>query len=261
MIEFDNPIETHRFPTLCDYAILDREPIDTDKIKGLVFCATHRLIEFFRIVEKLDVHITLLSSQQHGTPCSDYNLHQAYSNHAPWGKISHWYAKNMLTNSIMISPLPIGLMVGNKIEFMKDEFKKGANKKHSLYVNFEINTNHGEREPAHMIALEIKGAKVLSGRTHTADFPEYIMDVRDSQYVLCPPGSGVDTWRFWETLYMGSIPIVQRSPMTEYYSELFPIVQLDFWEQLHELPAPSLPHGDYREKLNFDWWKDLICGV
>lgn len=259
-MSFENPIETHRFPTICDYSIIDREPIDRSRIRGIVFCATHRLIELFKILPEIDGQITLVSSQLHGTACSDYNLHKAYLDRAPWPKIIHWYAKNMLVEDQMVSPLPIGLMVGKKIGFMKEQFGKGA-KRHFMYVNFEINTNHGEREPAHTIANEVKGALVLSGRSHQRDFFQYILDVRDSEYVLCPPGSGIDTWRFWECLYMGSIPIVQRSPMTEYYAELFPIVQVDFWEELHELPPASRPSGNYREKLDFNYWKDLICAV
>lgn len=38
---------------------------------------------------------------------------------------------------------------------------------------------------------------------------------RSYKYVLCPRGNGIDTHRFWETLYRGSIPIVERSEWSQ----------------------------------------------
>lgn len=257
--EFDDPIETQRWPELCDYAIIDREAIDPRKISGVVFCATHRLLEFFQILSKLDVQITLLSSQLHGTPHSDYNVHQAYLDRAPWPKIRHWYARNLMAENLMVSPLPIGIMANPaKLQFMREMYGR-PEKKYTLYANFEINSNHGERDVAHTFAMRINGAKVMPGDRHHANFFDYILDIRDSQFVLCPPGSGLDTWRFWETLYMGSIPIVKRSPMTEYYADLYPIVLVDFWEELLDLPPASRPEGDHRKQLTHSFWKDLVC--
>mgnify|MGYP007083423338 CR=1 FL=1 len=257
--EFIDPIQTQRWPTLCDYAILDQEQIDPGKIAGRVFCPTHRLLEFFQILVKLDTQITLLSSQLHGTPHSDYNVHQAYLDRAPWPKIEHWYARNLLVEDLMVSPLPIGILVNRaKLQFMQETYGKGE-KRMRLYANFEINSNHGERDVAHSFAKRFPGAKVLPGDRHYASFQEYILDVRDSRYVLCPPGSGLDTWRLWETLYMGSVPIVKRSPMTEYYADLYPMVLIDFWEELLDLPPASVPEGDYRKRLSMGFWKDLIC--
>lgn len=264
MNPFDDPIETHKWPGIADYAIID-DPIEPERIKGRVFCVTHRLPEFFDIVRKMqikDESVILLSSQLHGKPCSDYNTREAYVDLWPSAVLT-WFARNLQVHRAELYPLPIGLMVGDKIGAMRAEYERQSEKKHTLYANFEINTNHGEREPAHTFALEVKGAKVMSGRGHACDFYQYIRDINESVFVLCPPGSGIDTWRLWETLYLGSIPVVQRSAMTEYYSSLYPMVLLDFWEELRDFENLEATKGmdNWREVLTFTWWKDKICSA
>jgi len=51
------------------------------------------------------------------------------------------------------------------------------------------------------------------------------------QYVACPRGNGLDTHRFWETLYRGAVPVVKRSAWSQSISELgIPMVQLESWD-------------------------------
>ena len=71
----------------------------------------------------------------------------------------------------------------------------------------------------------------------TPDFTEngrvkYLANLRSHGLVLCPEGNGVDTHRFWETIYMGGLPVVTANKgMTFFYNNL-PVLQLDTWEQL-----------------------------
>jgi hypothetical protein len=62
--------------------------------------------------------------------------------------------------------------------------------------------------------------------------------------VLCPEGNGVDTHRFWETLYMGGIPVVTKNPMMQSFYDRLPVLQLNSWKDLSDI---SLVEGK--------WWK------
>lgn len=53
------------------------------------------------------------------------------------------------------------------------------------------------------------------------------------QFVICPRGKGIDTYRTWQALHVGSIPIVESSAINDLYKDL-PIVVVDKWENLSE---------------------------
>ena len=55
----------------------------------------------------------------------------------------------------------------------------------------------------------------------------------DYKFVVCPRGNGIDTIRFWETLYRGSIPIVESSDWAKYFqSHGIPMLLVDNFEEL-----------------------------
>lgn len=263
----DDPIHTERFAAMADYAIIDAEPIKLDRINSsdIVFCNTKRLRELFKVLEHATKKIVLISSQLHGTPCSDYNVHEAYAKIFPWDKVSHWFIKNKNFYGGGTS-IPIGILP-DKVDEMKRALSEPVKGKYSLYANGTINTNMGEREPAFVNANKVPDAYVYSGEH--IPFSQYIRDIRDSLYVLCPPGYGLDTWRFWETLYMGRIPVVKRSPLMEDYAKLFDIILLDFWEELEDLGLIAYQRlHEQRNRmvdtnaslgfLNFSTWETLI---
>ena len=64
-------------------------------------------------------------------------------------------------------------------------------------------------------------------------FERYYGDILDSLYVACPAGNGIDTYRFWETLYLGRIPVVLHNCVTDAFDRL-PVLRLDRWSQFSE---------------------------
>jgi hypothetical protein len=52
------------------------------------------------------------------------------------------------------------------------------------------------------------------------------------KFIACPRGNGIDTHRFWEALYRGSIPIVEVSDWSQNLKPLnLPFVEIDKWDQ------------------------------
>jgi hypothetical protein len=72
-----------------------------------------------------------------------------------------------------------------------------------------------------------KFSNTRDGRKH------YLQQIRNHSFVLCPRGNGVDTYRLWETLYMGSIPIVRKDIAHRDWMDL-PILFIDSWEEVTE---------------------------
>lgn len=68
-----------------------------------------------------------------------------------------------------------------------------------------------------------------------AGFQEYCTTLSTCLFSTCPMGEGFDTYRFWESLMVGTIPIVKDHPfyetLLEYYPNL-PIIRLKAWDDL-----------------------------
>jgi hypothetical protein len=83
-------------------------------------------------------------------------------------------------------------------------------------------------------------------------------------FVLSPPGAGPDCHRHWESILLGSIPIVLRSPVTKILEKL-PCLQVDCWDEvteerlIEELPRlRGLFKSPQMEICWFDYWKEKI---
>ena len=71
---------------------------------------------------------------------------------------------------------------------------------------------------------------VLNERLKPKTFANIASDYR---FVVCPRGNGIDTHRFWETLYRGSLPIVENSEWAQYFKlEGIPMVLVEDYEEI-----------------------------
>jgi hypothetical protein len=97
----------------------------------------------------------------------------------------------------------------------------------------------------------------LEGRMKLAEYSKI-----SSQYkfIACPRGNGLDTHRFWETLYRGSIPIVLRSNWSEMIQELgIPLLMVENWnaENLRKVITDNLDFEipETIPALRMNFWK------
>ena len=85
-------------------------------------------------------------------------------------------------------------------------------------------------------------------------------------FVASPEGNGIDCHRTWEAMYLRTVPIVTRSPVTEFFVNLgLPMLMVDSWSDINKLTQHDLVEI-YREKLiqfenkalYFEFWKNKI---
>ena len=61
-------------------------------------------------------------------------------------------------------------------------------------------------------------------------------DIKKSYFVVSPDGNGKDCHKTWESIYMGSIPIVTDSYFARRFKQLgIPIYIIDDWNQFSSL--------------------------
>lgn len=57
--------------------------------------------------------------------------------------------------------------------------------------------------------------------------------IRKHQFIACPEGNGVDTHRIWESLLLGTIPIIKDNFLAPLYSKL-PVIIVKDWSQINK---------------------------
>jgi len=64
---------------------------------------------------------------------------------------------------------------------------------------------------------------------------KFALSMSRFRYVACPRGNGLDTHRFWEALYRGSVPIVKKDKWSKSLTELdIPFIEVDDWDEVPE---------------------------
>lgn len=136
----------------------------------------------------------------------------------------------------------------------------------SVLVGFTENTNPIRKK---LLKILLNEKVPFSVTYHDVTFSDhgridFLSKSRSHDMVLCPEGNGFDTHRFWETLYMGGVPVVVKNPYLNPLYRLYPCVVLNSWNDLsdNDLIGNSLINA--REKvwdplaLTFDFWKMKI---
>ena len=99
-----------------------------------------------------------------------------------------------------------------------------------VYSNFNTNTNPMIRGFVRAVSEK---ANFITWESHGTDYNSYIQNCLKHLMVVCPEGNGPDTHRFWETLYMGRVPIARLTRATEDFKDL-PVVWLNDWTELKD---------------------------
>ena len=77
---------------------------------------------------------------------------------------------------------------------------------------------------------------------------QYYRRVARHRFTISPSGNGIDCYRTWEALYLGSVPIVERSPEMAHFSDL-PILFTDDYAEL----TPGYLEDQYARMLDTDY--------
>lgn len=213
-------------------------------------------------IQKGDVWIT-----GHSAYCIDSKLFNKYSSNC-----TYWFATNKNFKHDNFFAVPVGItnnttetglhpIYGN-IDIMIETMNMPRNIKNLVYMNFNIRTYPQERQECYDMFKDkdwvTKGVidNTINGRRR------FLMDLRNHKFVLCPRGMGIDTHRLWETLYMGSIPVVLKTLALEEFSDL-PILFVDSWndinENMLEKKYNEMGSRDWNmDKLKIDYWRQKI---
>ncbi len=222
---------------------------DPDNVKygDTVFVVTNYLDLFFDVYHK-----QIKESYVLVTDNSDSPVPAKFSNFLEDEKILAWFCINPdETKHEKLNYIPLGIKNhgygGEEPNFMDKMLGyKGLSKNYLLYINF--NLNHQDRHDA----IHFFKDKAWATKTSRKSPHEFFKDIAQSKFVLSPRGCGLDCWRTWEILLLGSIPIVKHSPLDKLFEE-FPVLIVNNWDEI----TPEFLEIKYKEisEKTFDYNK------
>jgi len=205
----------------------------------------------FHILKKFKFqNIKVISSQ------SDRKITKNLFNQMP-KCVSSWYATNVVYKTDSLIPIPLGIAPyrNNKSAIIDDfidlEFQKTKHK--FMYFNFNLNTNYFHRIKAINHAKKIFDIKLMDDKS----YQDYLSNLALHQFSISPWGNGIDTHRFWEALYCGTIPITKSHYIYKTFEGL-PMFLLPTYKSLNKLKKEIEFDQFNIEKLDINWWMKKI---
>jgi hypothetical protein len=91
----------------------------------------------------------------------------------------------------------------------------------------------------------------------------YIQKIHSHEFILAPRGNGIDSHRFWEALYLKTIPIVISNPLVNIIKKEtnLPILILNDWSELNPeklFYKDFIFNKDNEKYLSFEYYKNHI---
>jgi hypothetical protein len=182
-------------------------------------------------------------------------LHNEILNHPLLVK---WYGQNMYIISDKTIGIPIGLENKHWKRTNIDTIKQHStnSKEKLLYLNFSLRTNLNRKK------IMKKMLNMGFEENAKLDWNDYIEDLSRHKFCISPKGNGVDCHRTWECLYLGVIPIVEKSIPMSYFNDL-PILFVDNYdiitrEYLNKIYIEFQKKTFNMDKISLLYWKKDI---
>lgn len=194
------------------------------------FCKTDHVDWFF--AHEAPQHEFVLVSHN-----SDIEVGERFARHLRDRRLRAWLAANAALAHPKLRPLPLGIANPRWPHGDVDVLRRVQHEQRAKGLLFDVSFSVATNAPARRGCLEQTGLELLP----PLPFPAYLERLASAYFSICPPGNGIDTHRVWESLYLRTVPVVIRSPLTEAHPDL-PLVVLDDWS---ELRARELSPQDY----------------
>lgn len=268
VLESDNPCHI-----TCHYGFSPKKV----KPKDIVFVEGALLEIYFKEYHNKIRHPYILITHN-----ADHSCPRNFFDYLNDPKIIIWFASNPDYTHKKLIPIPIGLSNRHwphsrynhsKINIKQNNFLRRKlntqylhkllfrkSRPYLLYVNFDWTTNPTIRKPIYNKFYEEAESYITKKQNRVYD--DYLEDIINSKFTLCPPGNGLDCHRMWEAMWLGSIPVMISTTLDPLFEDL-PVIIVKNWSQVSQKFLEDAFHKvlnkEYKfEKLYLDYWINLI---
>jgi hypothetical protein len=178
----------------------------------------------------------------------------------------HIFAHSVSINHPNITMIPAGVF------YKFNHFHMKTNSKDTLcYANFGLSCDRWFGNPRNEVVEFIKNKNFIkkenidSARRDCLNETHFYEQISKSKFAICPRGCGIDTYRLWDCICLGCIPIVEKYGGYEQFEDL-PILFIDSYKDYvlfdeHGLTKiyDEMMSRDYNySKLTVDYWVENI---
>ncbi|MEX2217565.1 MAG: hypothetical protein WD749_02300 [Phycisphaerales bacterium] len=165
-------------------------------------------------------------------------------------RVQAWFTVNAGLVHSKVHPIPIGIANpgwehGDVSHFNRIR-AEAIPRTRLFYANYALRTNRAERErclaetgiPLAQTEGDgwqgFGGGREMGGYPQPLPFERYLRDLASTFFCISPHGNGIDCHRTWEALYLGAIPVVTRSRLTDAHRDI-PMIVLDDWSDFRSI--------------------------
>lgn len=282
-------ISPYSFRLICDWAFMHpsdyqhcKHPLlsklgdgiiaDRLKTNQKIFVVSDLIDQFFSSIHNRIKAPYVLVIGRGDTPFS-----VKYKKYLDDDNIVHCFSSNTEFSHSKLTTIPLGLQnrhwriyehPQSDIKLLSSVAASDIQKTNDVFMSFSEVTNRSVRKPV----VDLFSSKnfvthrkfTQEDRTSKSFVKEYFEEIKKHKFVICPRGNGHDCHRNWESLYLGSFPIVQRHESYESFKD-YPIWFVDSWEEVNKQSIETKYNECIeknkvfsREKLYMDYWSNLI---
>jgi hypothetical protein len=253
------------FRSIADHIIDETAiPFDPRKVQAgdIIFVGRPFLSFFFELIyPQMDVAFFLITSNGSGTAPAEF------ADYLEENKIITWFSRNVdLPGHPKMRLIPLGICwfaAKSSVELLKKELAHNQQNfllQKPIFCNlsFSVCTNPKKRQPCMQYFKKKRFATVFS----KLSYKKYISALKNSQFVICPEGYNIDSYRIWESLICGAYPIVLSSSIDELFQDL-PVVVVHSWQEVNEEFLKAKKNQFEKKsfnlyKIRFNYWKKII---
>lgn len=156
------------------------------------------------------------------------------------------HAVNAEYNGNRIYPFPYGLQreLGdndNRIQTMEEAVESDIRQEPTklMYVNCGLGVERNNPEREYLRNFENLDWATCRFDKDSKFFPyeryaDFLAELKDHKFMVCPQGHGLDCHRNWETLYMRRVPVMKDHPYFRRLMQGFPVLFVKDWSDITE---------------------------
>ena len=177
-----------------------------------------------------------------------------------------WFCVNSMIEDERIINIPLGVGKDAPIDIAEVCIPPSNPLKHStadrvnwVYVNWQGHTVERIKLKQALSKYDPHWATIV---TEAKPYKEYLSDLCNHAFALCPEGNGIDCYRILECIYSGCIPVLKKKIAYSYLEDLPHVVVGDWGELTFDFLKSELDRIQqftYNfDKTKLSYWKNLI---